>query len=108
MELEFIALDKTGDEVEWFRQFLEDIQLWPKPVLAIYIRCDNQTAICRAQNFVYNSKSRHIHHGHNTIRQLLLNEVISIDCISSKDNLVDSFTKGLSEERIIAHRGEWG
>ena len=81
MESEFIALDKTGEEAEWFRQFLKDIQLWPKPVLAIYIHCDNQATIYRVQNFVYNGKSRHTHYRHNTVRQLLSNEVISIDCI---------------------------
>ena len=57
MESEFIALDKTGEEAEWFRQFLEDIPLWQKPVPAICIHYDNQTAISRAQIFFYNSKS---------------------------------------------------
>ncbi|GJU13209.1 retrotransposon protein, putative, ty1-copia subclass [Tanacetum coccineum] len=32
MESEFIALDKCGEEVEWLRQFIEDIPRWPKPV----------------------------------------------------------------------------
>ena len=67
---------------------------------AIYIHCDNQAAIFRAQNFVYNGKCRHILRKHNTIRQLLSNEAISIDFLALKDNLTDPFTKGLSEERI--------
>ena len=37
----------------------------------------------------------------NTIRQLLLNEVISIDYIKSKNNLVNSLIKGLLEDQII-------
>ena len=45
MESEFIALDKAGEEAEWLRNFLEDIPCWPKPVLAICIHCDNQSAI---------------------------------------------------------------
>ena len=53
-----------------------------------------------AQNFVYNGKSRHIRCRHNIVRQLLLNGVISIDFVSSKDNLADLFTKGWSRERI--------
>ncbi|KAK4714111.1 hypothetical protein R3W88_020018 [Solanum pinnatisectum] len=32
MESEFIALDKAGEEVEWLRNFLEDIPYWPKPM----------------------------------------------------------------------------
>ena len=57
MESEFIALDKAGEEAEWLRQFLEKIPFWPKPVPAICIHCDNQAALSRAQNFVYNGKS---------------------------------------------------
>jgi len=69
-------------------------------VPAICIHCDNQATISRAQNFIYNGKSRHIHRRHNTIRQLLSNGVISIDFVSSKDNLADLFTKSLSGEHI--------
>ena len=106
MEYKFIALDKAGGEVEWLRQFLKDISLWSKPVPAICIHCDNQEAIFRTQNFIYNDKSRHIHHRHNTVKQLLLNRIISIDFVSSKDNLADPFTKGLSGECInCASRG---
>ena len=67
---------------------------------AICIHCDNQAAIYKKQNVIYNGKSRHIRRRHNTMKQLLLNGIISIDFISSKDNLVDLLTKGLSEERI--------
>ena len=97
MESEFIALDKAGEEAKWLRQFLADIPIWP-PVPAICIHCDSQFAIGRAQNDIYNGKSRHIRHRHNTVRQLLSNEIISIDYIKSKDNLADPLTKGLTRE----------
>ena len=77
MESEFIALDKAGEEAEWLRQFLKDIPFWPKPVVVICIHCDNQAALSRAKNFVYNGKSRHIRH--NIVMQLLSNGTISID-----------------------------
>ncbi|XP_052489868.1 secreted RxLR effector protein 161-like [Gossypium raimondii] len=48
MEFEFIALDKSGEEIEWLRNFLEDIPNWPKPVPTICIYCDNQAKIGRA------------------------------------------------------------
>ncbi|KAF5931719.1 hypothetical protein HYC85_027890 [Camellia sinensis] len=56
MESEFIALDKAGEEAEWLRHFLEDIPIWPKPVPAICIHCDSQSAIGRAQSHMYNGK----------------------------------------------------
>ena len=89
MESEFIALDKAGEEAEWLRQFLEDISIWPKPVPTICIHCNSQSAIGRAQNDMYNGKSTHIRHRHNTVKQLLSNGIISIDYIKSKDNLAD-------------------
>jgi len=49
---------------------------------------------------MYNNKSRHIRHRHNTVKQLLSNEIISINFVSSKDNLTDLFNKGLSGEHI--------
>ncbi|CAH1444067.1 unnamed protein product [Lactuca virosa] len=67
MESKFIALDKSGEEAEWLRQFLEDIPGWPKPVSAISIHCDSQSAIGRAQSAMYNGKSRHLRRRHNTI-----------------------------------------
>ena len=60
MESEFIALDKEGEEVEWLRNFLEDITFWPKPVRPICIHCNSQAAIGRAESVMYNGKSRHM------------------------------------------------
>ncbi len=79
MESEFIALDKTAEEVDWLRGFLEDIPNWEKPVPPICIHCDSQSAIGRANSTLYNGKSRHIRRRHKTIRQLLSNGVITID-----------------------------
>ena len=73
---------------------------------AICIHCDNQAAISRTQNVIYNRKSRHIRRRYNTVKQLLSNGIISIDFVSSKDNLADPLAKSLSGKRInCASRG---
>ena len=99
-EYEFIALDKCGEETELLRYFLEDIMRWPKLVPPICIHCDSQSAIGRAQKNIYNSKSKHIRRRHNTIKQLLSIEVISLDYVKSKDNMADSLTKGLNRKFV--------
>ena len=66
----------------------------------ICIHCDSQSAIGRAQNSMYNGKSRHIHRRHNTIRQLLSIGVISLDYVRSKDNIENMLTKGLNRELV--------
>ena len=49
---------------------------------------------------MYNGKSRHIHRRHNTIKQQLSTEVISVDFLKSKDNIADPLTKGLNRELV--------
>lgn len=61
MESKFIILDKAGEGAKWLRNFLEDIQGWPKPVPAICIHCDSLSTIGITHNNIYNGKSRHIH-----------------------------------------------
>ena len=64
------------------------------------IHYDSQSVIGRAQNNMYNGKSRHIRRRHNTIRQLLSTRVISLNCVRSKDNIADPLTKGLNRELV--------
>ncbi|XP_075086149.1 secreted RxLR effector protein 161-like [Nicotiana tabacum] len=68
MESQFIILDKAGEEVEWIRNFLEDISFWAKPVAPICIHCDSQAAIGRAGSVMYNRKSHYIRRRHNIVR----------------------------------------
>ena len=89
-----------GENAEWLHYFLEDIPKWSKPVSPICIHYDSQFAIGRAQNIMYNGKSRHILHRHNTIRQLLSTGVISLDYVKYKYNIADPLTKGLNRELV--------
>ncbi|KAF3670406.1 putative aspartyl aminopeptidase-like [Capsicum annuum] len=100
MKSEFIALDKAGEEAEWLRNLLEDFHYWSKPVAPVCIHCDSQAAIGRAGSMMYNGKSHHIRRRHNTVRELLSSEIITIDYVKSKDNVSDPLTKGLSREGV--------
>ncbi|PHU25293.1 hypothetical protein BC332_03625 [Capsicum chinense] len=100
MESEFIALDKASEEAEWLQNFLEDIPYWPKPVAPICTHCDSHAAIGMAERMMYNGKSRHIRRRHNTARELLSSEIITVDYVKSKDNVSNPLTKGLSRERV--------
>ena len=66
----------------------------------ICIHCDCQYVIGKAQNSMYNGKSKHIRRRHDTIRQLLSTRVISLDYVRSKDNIVDPLTKRLNRELV--------
>nr|XP_017183444.2 alpha-galactosidase 1-like [Malus domestica] len=45
MESEFIALDLAGEKVEWLKNFLEDIPMWPKPHIVSVYYCGEQFKI---------------------------------------------------------------
>lgn len=97
MEAEFLALAKCGEEVEWLRNFVEDIAEWTKHVSHICIHYDSQSTIRRAKTALYIYNSRHIRRRHNIIQQLLSTRVVSIGYVRSKDNIADSLIKGLNE-----------
>jgi len=49
---------------------------------------------------MYNGKSRHICHRHNTVKNLLSNDIIYIDYVKSMENIMNLLTKGLSRELV--------
>lgn len=100
MKSKFIALDKAVEEVEWLKNFLEYILMWPKLVTTICIYYDSMTTQARAKNNIYNNKSRHIRYRHNIIKQLLSSGIISLQYIKSKKNIADSLTKNLLREQV--------
>jgi hypothetical protein len=49
---------------------------------------------------IYNGKSIYIHHRYNTAKHFLSNEIIFIDYVKPKKNIVDSLTKELLREIV--------
>ena len=47
MEVEFIALMASGNEVEWLRDLMLDIPISADEVLTISIHCDSQATLAR-------------------------------------------------------------
>ena len=79
---------------------LSDIELWPQPIPAILVYCDNEATLGRAYNTMYNGKSRHIGLRHDYIRQLIESGTISIFYIRSNNNFADPLTKAVSWDMV--------
>ncbi|GJR11782.1 zinc finger, CCHC-type containing protein [Tanacetum coccineum] len=77
IESEFVALAAAGKEAE----------------------C--AATLAKAYSQMYNGKSRHLGVRHSMIRELITNEVISIEFVRSQQNLVDHLTKGLARDLVI-------
>jgi len=51
---------------------------------------------------MYNGKSRHINYKYNIVKYLPSNEIIFIDYVKSKKNIINLLTKGLSKELVYS------
>ncbi|GJS09375.1 zinc finger, CCHC-type containing protein [Tanacetum coccineum] len=77
MEYEFVTLAAAGKEAKY------------------------AATLTKAYNQMYNAKSRHLGVRHSMIRELIMNEVISIEFVRSQQNLADHLTKGLTRDLVI-------
>ncbi|GJY81726.1 zinc finger, CCHC-type containing protein [Tanacetum coccineum] len=86
--------------VEWLlKNLLLKIPLWSNPI-ALFIRGIVCSTLAKAYSQMYNGKSRHLGVRHSMIRELITNEVISMEFVRSQQNLVDHLTKGLARDLV--------
>nr|GEU73140.1 hypothetical protein [Tanacetum cinerariifolium] len=67
----------------------------------ISIRCDSAATLGKAYSQMYNEKSRHLGVRHTMIRDLITNEVVSIEFVRSQQNLADYLTKTLAKHLVL-------
>ncbi|GKD14632.1 hypothetical protein Tco_1199039, partial [Tanacetum coccineum] len=79
MKSEFVALAAAGKEAEYV------------------------ATLAKAYSQMYNRKSRHLGVRHSMIRELITNEVISIEFLRSQQNLADHLTKRLARDLVIKY-----
>nr|GEU29260.1 zinc finger, CCHC-type [Tanacetum cinerariifolium] len=90
-----------GKEAEWLRNLILEIPMWSKPITPIFICCDSAATLAKAYSQIYNGKSRRLSVRHSMIRELIMNGVVSIEFVSSQQNLVDHLTMGLATNLVI-------
>ena len=68
---------------------------------SVSIHCDWQAEISIIKNKTFNGENRHIRLRHEVVKQLLKDEIISIDYVKSKVNLANPLTKPLGRKLIL-------
>nr|GEX39489.1 zinc finger, CCHC-type [Tanacetum cinerariifolium] len=61
----------------------------------------NVATLAKAYSQMYNGKSRHLGVRHSMIRELIMNEAVSIEFMRLQQNLADHLTKGLARDLVI-------
>jgi len=92
-EAEYIAACEGGKEAVFLHEIL--YILWPKDHLPITLRGDNEGSIALAKNPEFHKRSKHIDTRYHYIRQLLADNLISIQHVPTKDMVADILTKPL-------------
>jgi hypothetical protein len=96
-EAEYIATTTSCcNHVLWIKNNLNDIQVpCDKP---ISIMCDNTSATNISKNHFLHSKTKHIPIKYHFLREQILDRVVKLEYIPSKEKIEDIFTKPLPIE----------
>nr|GEZ33518.1 copia protein [Tanacetum cinerariifolium] len=94
-EAEYVSVEKACQQALWMKQALVDynINLDDIPNL-----CDNKGAINLSKNSVLYSRTKHIEIRHHFLHDNVQKGNISIEKVSSKDNIANILTKPLKRE----------
>ena len=97
-EAEYRVLADTTFELLWLRWLLKDLGVSTSSTTPLY--CDNQSAIHIAHNDVFHERTKHIEIDCHFIHCHLVHGVLKLISVSSKDQLVDIFTKSHPKGRF--------
>ncbi|GJW38116.1 retrovirus-related pol polyprotein from transposon TNT 1-94 [Tanacetum coccineum] len=94
-EAEYVSAGKACQQALWMKQALVNYSIRLDDILII---CDNKGAIDLSKNPVQHSRTKHIEIRHHFLRDNVQKGNISIEKVSSKDNIADILTKPLKHE----------
>ncbi|GJU66207.1 hypothetical protein Tco_1252466 [Tanacetum coccineum] len=94
-EAEYVSVGKACQQALWMKQALIDygVRLDDIPIM-----CDNKGLIDLSKNPVQHSRTKHIEIRHHFLRDNVQKGNISIEKVSSEDNIADILTKPLKRE----------
>ena len=92
------ALASSAAELCLIRMLLQDLGVFlPLPPL---LWCDNVSALVIASNPMFHARTKHIEVDYHFVCERVLKRDLLVTFISSYDQLVDIFTKGLPSPRF--------
>ncbi|GKD64499.1 retrovirus-related pol polyprotein from transposon TNT 1-94 [Tanacetum coccineum] len=94
-EAEYVSTRKACQQALWMKQALVNYDINLDDILVL---CDNKGAIDLSKNPVLHSRTKHIEIQHHFFRDNVQKGNISIEKVSSEDNIADILTKPLKRE----------
>ena len=98
-EAEYRSLAVGAAELAWLRQVLCDLCLFLASAPVIW--CDNTNALTLAFNPVFHGRTKHIEVDYHFVHEKVVRGDISIQFISTDDQIANIFTKALPSPRFL-------
>ncbi|KAI3669008.1 hypothetical protein L6452_40227 [Arctium lappa] len=98
-ESEYKALADTVAELTWLETLLRELRVPMKSVPTLW--CDNLGATYLSVNPVFHARTKHVEVDFHFVREKVAQGKLSVQFISTHDQIVDIFTKPLSSERFL-------
>jgi hypothetical protein len=96
VEAEYVAMSRCTQQMVWMQSWLTEVEI--EHSLPGTIKGDNRGALALTKNTRDHGKVKHIDIRHHYIRELLQSGAITVEQVSSTDNLADLFTKPLPRD----------
>ena len=92
IEIEYIVAGSCCTQLLWMKQVLNDYGIEQR---TMNIHCNNSSAINILKNHVIHSRTKHIEIHHHFIKDLVKDKVVSLEFVSTKQQLENIFNKPL-------------
>ena len=90
-------------EAIWLRQFLENLGVRDQSKGLVTINCDSQAAIAFTKDPKYHSHTKHIDVKYNFVRDIIAQEKLRVQYISTHNMIVDPLTKPITRDVFMGH-----
>ena len=91
VKAEYVAMSWCAQQMVWVHSWMSEVGI--DYLLSGLLKGDNHGAIALMKNTKDHGKVKHIDICHHYIRELIQSGAISVEQVSSADNLADLFTK---------------
>jgi hypothetical protein len=99
-ESEFIALSEGFNTIEWLRSFLNELSIPQRPTIVYE---DNDAALKLAQGLSFTATSRHVVVRYSRVREVITDQLIQLQYVSTHNQLADGLTKILPTPNFLRH-----
>jgi hypothetical protein len=104
-EAEYIAAASSCSQLVWMKQMLKVYNV-EHDALTLY--CDNLKAINISKNPIQHSRTKHIDIRHHFIRDLVEENIVTLEHVTTEEQIADIFTKALDAKQFEKLRGKLG